>query len=160
MGGAFARIAEADEAYEWIAREYPRRAWPNGTLAMINGVHPWASKTGDKSGNFSEQFASAGVIAEMLLQSVDGIVRVFPAWPKSKDAKFTDLRAQGGFLVSAEQKNGEVSRLEIMPTVGGELRLLSPWKTIKVNGDITKIDKDGIVTIRCKAGRKMNIQKS
>jgi len=61
------------------------------------------------------------------VQSVDNVIRVFPCWPKEKDASFTSLRAQGGFLVSAEQKAGKVVRLEITSTVGGRLRLLSPW---------------------------------
>jgi hypothetical protein len=68
---------------------------------------------------------SAG-ISEFLLQSVDHIIRVFPCWPKDKDASFTDLRAQGGFLVSAEQKGAKLTKLEITSTVGGKLRLLNP----------------------------------
>lgn len=54
-------------------------------------------------------------------------IRVFPCWPKEKDAKFISLRAQGGFLVSAEQQGDKVTRLEIISTVGGKLRLSDPW---------------------------------
>jgi hypothetical protein len=50
-----------------------------------------------------------------------------PCWPKEQDARFTNLRAQGGFLVSAAQKDGKVTKLEITSTVGGTLRLLNPW---------------------------------
>jgi len=60
------------------------------------------------------------------LQSVDNTIRVFPCWPKEKDAKFTRLRAQGGFLVSAEQKAGKIVKLEITSTVGGKMRVLHP----------------------------------
>jgi hypothetical protein len=56
----------------------------------------------------SESVGIAAMISEFLLQSVDNIIRVFPCWPKEKDAKFTHLRAQGGFLVSAEQKAGKI----------------------------------------------------
>ena len=56
----------------------------------------------------SESVGIAAMISEFLLQSVDNTIRVFPCWPKDKDAKFTDLRAQGGFLVSAEQKGGKI----------------------------------------------------
>ena len=71
-------------------------------------------------------FFYIGLTAELLLQCVGDTIRVFPAWPKGQDARFTDLRAQGGFLVSAEQKDGQVVRLEITSTVGGRLRLLHP----------------------------------
>lgn len=75
----------------------------------------------------SESVGIAAAISEFLLQSVDDTIRVFPCWPKTKDARFTELRAQGGFLVSAEQRDGKVTMIEITATVGGKLRLLSPW---------------------------------
>jgi hypothetical protein len=85
----------------------------------------------------AESVGIAAGISEFLLQSVDGIIRVFPCWPKEKDAGFTSLRAQGGFLVSAEQKAGVVAKLEISSTVGGRLRLLNPW-TGKIDERETK----------------------
>jgi len=76
----------------------------------------------------SESTGIAACISEFLLQSVDNIIRVFPCWPADcGDASFTNLRAQGGFLVSAELKAGTVVKLEIKSTVGGKLRLLNPW---------------------------------
>jgi hypothetical protein len=75
----------------------------------------------------SESVGIAAMISEFLVQSVDNIIRVFPCWPKEKDAKFTNLRAQGGFLVTAEQKAGNIVKLEITSTVGGKLRMLNPW---------------------------------
>jgi len=75
----------------------------------------------------SESVGIAAAISECLLQSAGDVIRVFPAWPKDKDARFTSLRAQGGFLVTAEQKARTVVKLEITSTVGGKLRLLNPW---------------------------------
>lgn len=75
----------------------------------------------------TESVGIAGMISEFLLQSVDNVIRVFPCWPKEQDARFTNLRAQGGFLVSAEQKHGQITKLAITSTVGGKLRLLDPW---------------------------------
>ena len=46
---------------------------------------------------------------------------------KDQDAAFTRLRAQGGFLVNAQQKGGQVVSLEILSTVGGPLRIVAPW---------------------------------
>lgn len=75
----------------------------------------------------SESVGLAAMISEFLVQSVDNTVRVFPCWPPDKDARFANLRAQGGFLVSAEQQAGKITKLEITSTVGGKLRLLNPW---------------------------------
>jgi hypothetical protein len=75
----------------------------------------------------SESVGIAAAISEFLLQSVDDTIRVFPCWPKDKDARFRNLRAQGGFLVSAEQTGGTVTMLEITPTVDGRLRMVDPW---------------------------------
>lgn len=92
---------------------------------LPNGLFVWQ---GHGHGTFMpESIGVAAIITEFLMQSVGDIIRVFPCWPKEQDAKFSNLRAQGGFLVSAEQKDGELTKLEITSTVGGRLRLLSPW---------------------------------
>ena len=89
----------------------------------------------------TEQTAVAGLINEFLLQSVENIIRVFPAWPKDKDTGFTKLRARGGFLVTAEQKGGKVVKLEITSTVGGKLRVLNPWTDKIVERETTPGEK-------------------
>jgi hypothetical protein len=89
-----------------------------------------------------ESVGVAATINEFLMQSVDNTIRVFPCWPKDKDASFTQLRAQGGFLVSAEQKAGKVVKLEVTSTAGGKLRLLNPWT-------------DQIIEQETKAGQKL-----
>ena len=72
-------------------------------------------------------FAFAAAVQEMLLQSHTGVVRVFPAIPEEwKDVAFTDLRARGGFLVSAERKGGKVVQVKIVSEKGGTLHFLSP----------------------------------
>lgn len=109
----------------------------------------------------SEQTAVGALINEFLLQSVHGIIRIFPAWPKEKDAAFTHLRGQGGFLVSAEQKSGKLEPVEITATVSGKLRVLSPWKNVKVtqgkNTRQVRPDGDGIITLWVKAGDRLNL---
>ena len=126
LAGARARLSLPD-THEWITREFQRRQMPNGFLQLL----------GDTRGNYSEQTAAAGIVAELLLQSVSDIIRVFPCWPKATDARFKNLRAQGGFLVTAEQKAGKIVKLEITSTVGGKLRLLNPW-TGKIDERETK----------------------
>ena len=57
-------------------------------------------------------------INEMLMQSHQGVIRLFPCWNKTDDASFENLRADGAFLVSAELKNGEIISLEIKSLKG------------------------------------------
>jgi hypothetical protein len=100
------------------------KAWFK-TRELPNGLFVWQ---GHAHGTFMpESIGVAAIVTEFLMQSVGDIIRVFPCWPKEQDARFANLRAQGGFLVSAEQKDGKVTKLEITSTVGGTLRLLNPW---------------------------------
>lgn len=74
-------------------------------------------------GNFG---ASAG-IAEMLLQSHEGEIRLLPALPDAwKDGRFTGLCARGGFVIDAAWKNGSVTKLRILPKLGGTCNLAVP----------------------------------
>ena len=57
-------------------------------------------------------------VNEMLLQSFEGAIRLFPCWKKTEDASFENLRADGAFLVSAELKNEKVSSLIIKSLKG------------------------------------------
>ena len=52
-------------------------------------------------------------INEMLMQSYEGVIRLFPCWNKKSVASFTNLRADGAFLVSAELKNEKISSIKI-----------------------------------------------
>jgi hypothetical protein len=115
MGVAKARFSMPD-ALEDVRRYYKPEIQPNGMFHWpMHGYY------------LSESVGIAAMISECLLQSVGDIIRVFPAWPREKNAKFANLRAQGGFLVSADQRPGKVVKLEIVSTVGGKLRMLNPW---------------------------------
>ncbi len=69
---------------------------------------------------------TAGV-NEMLLQSYEGVLRLFPCWPENHDARFASLRAWGAFLVSAELKNGVVQGVRILSEKGGDCVVMNPW---------------------------------
>jgi len=73
-------------------------------------------------------FAAAAGVQEMLLQSHNGKITVFPAVPGIwRDTEFTTLRAQGGVLVSAQRKNGQVQNVELISETGGRCCFVSPW---------------------------------
>lgn len=78
-------------------------------------------------------FGAAQAVHEMLLQSWGGKLRVFPALPdRWAGASFNDLRAEGGFKVSAKRKGGRTVRVKIAATVDGELVLRDPFDGAKV----------------------------
>jgi len=114
------------EALEDARRYYRPEVQPNGMFHWpMHGFY------------LSESVGLAAMISEFLVQSVDNTIRVFPCWPPDKEARFANLRAQGGFLVSAEQRAGQITKLEITSTVGGKLRLLNPWTGQLVERDTT-----------------------
>lgn len=101
-------------------------------------------------------FLAMEAVHEMLLQGWGGIVRVFPAVPADwQDVSFRDLRAEGGWKVSAQRSGGKVVQLKIESTVGGTLRLKSPWKGLTVNGKILEPAPDGLVERAAAAGETL-----
>jgi hypothetical protein len=64
--------------------------------------------------------SGAQSIQDLLLQSWGGKIRVFPGVPPSwKDATFHNLRAEGGFLVSAVRKEGKTQWVRVTHPKGG-----------------------------------------
>ncbi|MEI6655306.1 MAG: hypothetical protein WCP45_11090 [Verrucomicrobiota bacterium] len=67
-------------------------------------------------------------INEMLCMSHRQVLRVFSVWPKSKDARFLNLRAEGAFLVSSSLKGGAVEYVRITSEKGRDCTLVNPWQ--------------------------------
>ena len=63
--------------------------------------------------------AGAEALQDMLLQSWGDRIRVFPAVPEEwQDAAFHQLRAEGGFLISAVRKEGMTSFIRVKSLAG------------------------------------------
>ena len=107
--------------------------------AILKHLRHWvdtASPNGQRADNMhsTEQFSVVPcTIQEMLMQSYDGTLRLFPCWPKDQDAKFGTLRARGAFLVSAEMKNGMVTSVRIVSEKGRDCTVQNPWPGRKVS---------------------------
>ena len=71
-------------------------------------------------------------VNEMLCMGHGGILRLFPVWPKDRDASFYNLRKEGAFLVSSELKGGIVQYVELLSEKGKPCTLLNPWGKRKV----------------------------
>ena len=98
---------------------------------LIKGSYPnlWIPSGG---GGVETLNAVPAAINEMLLQSYDGTIRVFPNWVKSKDAGFTTLRAMGAFLISSSLNHGKVEYVNIFSEKGRSCTLENPWGDQKV----------------------------
>ena len=70
----------------------------------------------------------------MLLQSYEGVIRLFPCWPLKHDARFASLRTWGAFLVSAELRNAVVLNVKILSEKGINCIIMNPWpdSTVKL----------------------------
>ncbi|MDQ6479416.1 glycosyl hydrolase family 95 catalytic domain-containing protein [Dyadobacter sp. LHD-138] len=66
-------------------------------------------------------------VNEMMMQSYEQIIRIFPNWNKAKDASFEKLRAYGAFLVSSDLKNGEIRYVTLLSEAGRKCMMDNPW---------------------------------
>lgn len=66
-------------------------------------------------------------INSMMLQSVDGVLYLFPCWIDTP-ASFTRLRAKGAFVVSADYDGKQVVDLNVLSEHGGICRINNPWQ--------------------------------
>jgi alpha-L-fucosidase 2 len=117
--------AKAEKALEIFATAFTlRNSFHSNGDQSGKGYSKFKYRPFTLEGNFA---AGAGV-QEMLIQSHRDRILIFPAVPDTwKDVSFTTLRAQGGFLVSAERRGGMTTRVEITSEKGGACRLVSPF---------------------------------
>ncbi len=66
-------------------------------------------------------------VNEMLLQSYEGVIRLFPVWPMERDARFETFRAVGAFVISAELRGGVVGPVAIESEKGRDCTVQHPW---------------------------------
>ncbi len=121
---ARARLGLTDDAIANAKMCFSGKTGKYSTEAA-NGLFHW-----NAHGQYiTEQVAIERFVTELLMQSVGNTIRIFPAWPTATDAHFTDLLAEGGFLVSADQVGGSIANVRIESSVGGPVKVVSPWKS-------------------------------
>jgi hypothetical protein len=134
---------------------------PNGTSAdytlQVHGRYTdhTAPKWMGKMGIWFENFGLPVVINECLMQSYNGIIRMYPNWPEHKDAAFQTLRAAGGKLVSSSIQDGVIQEISILCENDNELQVYNPWgpdTPMKVAVDGTERIVEGPVL-------RMNVEK-
>jgi hypothetical protein len=87
-------------------------------------------------------------IHEMLLQSDGGVIRLFPAVSAEwKDVSFDKLRAEGGFIVSAERRGGKTVSYSVTATVDGPLRMINSATGVE---RVTSMKKGQSIAVRAR----------
>ena len=118
-------------------------------------------ESGGRNPVIETPLSAAASIMELLIQGWGGKIRVFPAVPDQwKEASFHQLRAQGGFLVSAQRSAGKTDWISIQSLSGEPCVLKVPDWTMAFqtgSGEKFKITKiaNGEFKIGLKAGNEI-----
>ena len=135
----------ADEIIGHIREVIERRALPNGMFRYGGG-------------GLENSSAIPSTVNEMLLQSYEGVLRLFPVWDRSRDASFRGLRAFGAFVVDGCVADGKITA-EILSEQGTTLTLEAPAAGyILVTGDGRRIPlTETVTTVETTAGERLAV---
>ncbi|QES88237.1 glycoside hydrolase family 95 protein [Rhizosphaericola mali] len=119
----WARLLDGDHAYKLLLdlMKYtgPGSEWKGGgTYPNMFDAHPPFQIDGN--------FAGTAGIAEMLLQSQNGQIRLLPALPKIwSTGEVKGLVARGNFVIDMHWKNQTLSTVKILSKIGGTCNIIS-----------------------------------
>jgi hypothetical protein len=132
-----------DNSFSWMYASAARAGVaPDRTLAhwraeLLVGLR--TNRLVAFGGLCSDSLGAVAFVHDMLVQSQEGFVRLFPAWPANQSAAFSTLRMRGAVLVSASYvsrpewaglvagRTGGTANATLLAGASGELALLSPW---------------------------------
>lgn len=156
-----ARAGQGDLALRYLT-DYER------AFILRNGFHVNGDQIGAGLSRFRYRpftlegnFLAMEAIHEMLLQSWGGRVRIFPATPTAwRDVSFDRLRAEGGFIISAERRGGLTQRVIVTATVDQPLPLVNPFggESFESNIPVRSVDDELRCTLR--AGQSLQLRRT
>jgi len=163
-------------SFSWMACIYARARLAEKAVKQLqifatnfcspNSFHLNGDQKGGQYSSFTYRpftlegnFAFAQGIHELLLQTRNGVIEIFPAIPGSwKNVSFKTLRAEGAFLISAEKENGVPSQVSITAEQGGNLKIKKPFKTFYITNLQKKYTLENeILEIGLKKGETITI---
>lgn len=154
----YARMLEGSKAAETLRKFATCFCLPNGFHVNGDQCEGKLSKYRYRPFTLEGNFAFASAVQEMLLQSHDGIIRIFPAVPDQwKNVSFRSLRTEGAFLISANRVNGKVREVSIASEKGGEFILENIFDEFTVEGASFKL-KDSLILIQTAIGQRILIK--
>jgi hypothetical protein len=83
---------------------------------------------------------------ERLLNSRSGRIHLFPCVPPDATVAFRNFRARGGFLISAEMRDGHVTFVRITAQRSMTCRILNPWP----GNEVTVLDHEDDAAVACR----------
>jgi alpha-L-fucosidase 2 len=128
----WARVGDGEKAYALLVTQLtpPKGGGQGGgTFPNMFDAHPPFQIDGN--------FAATSAVAEMLLQSHEGFLRLLPALPAAwPDGRVEGLVARGGFVVGMTWRGGKLSAATVESRVGGDCR-------IRMSGEPRITQEDG-----------------
>ena len=110
----WARLRDGEKALENVNALLSRSTYPN-----FFDMHPPFQIDGN--------FGGAAGIAEMLLQSQNGVIVLLPALPQEwKNGSVRGLKARGDVTVDIDWADGKVTKFSLKANKGGKIRLVNP----------------------------------
>ena len=97
---------------------------------------------------------------EMLLQSFQNDIKVFPDWPANTNAKFGDLLAYGDFLISSSESGNAAQYIRVVSQHGGNFTFTNPWPgsvELYRNGTDTGTVSGSKITVATSAGDTLDL---
>lgn len=105
-------------------------------------------------------FAFAQAVHELLIQTRQGVITLFPATPAEwRQAAFQQLRCEGGVLVSATMREGKVTQLVLKAEQAGPVKVKLPFASFLLAGRQRPYEaKDGVLTVSMKKNEIITIK--
>ncbi len=148
-----ARLREGDRALDVLLRHFAETNCPNGLSTCF------------KNPQVDGTFGNTAAIAEMLLQSHAGVVRLLPALPRAwVSGSFAGLRARGGVTVDCAWRDGRPFEATLHARAAGTCRLMGPDSAavaaVGSGGSAVEFTShdDGSVSFAVDAGRDYEVE--